>query len=317
MKKKLLTKFGWLTIFLLLGCAGLAAQASANPQPTPKPTPKPQATPANAGKPTGSSSMPRPVARPKIMARPRPSATPAPAVKPPTASDQAVPLNPTTSPAVKPPTAGENPTPVTGQPDATPAVKPPTEAKDPAPVKKNARPATPAPEPYDKATVEEMAGQCVALDTDAGLIVFEVYPEHAPETVRSFLNLVASGALDTTTFSRIVKDFVIQGGNLRTSANWNNQLAARAARTIQDEPNQIKHERGVVSMARSDQPNSATTNFFILTGTGAHLDGTFSAFGRVTKGMEVADAINNAPAAEEKPEKPVRINRARVVPCKQ
>jgi peptidyl-prolyl cis-trans isomerase B (cyclophilin B) len=183
--------------------------------------------------------------------------------------------------------------------------------------KANARPAVPAasPEPFDGATVEKMAGQCVTLDTEAGVIVIEMLPEVAPESVRNFLNLVATGALDTTTFSRTVKDFVIQGGNLGTSEKWGIDLAKRMSRKIADEPGDIKHVRGIVSMARTEEPNSATTHFFILVGDGHHLDGKFAAFGRVTKGLEVADAINLAPAAAEKPAQPVKINRAVVTPC--
>jgi peptidyl-prolyl cis-trans isomerase B (cyclophilin B) len=157
----------------------------------------------------------------------------------------------------------------------------------------------------------------VTLDTEVGAIDIAMMPEVAPESVRNFLNLAAIGALDTTNFSRTVKDFVIQGGNLSTSDKWNAELAKRMARKIPDEPGIVKHVRGIVSMARTDEPNSATTHFFILVGAGPHLDSTFSAFGTVTKGIEVADAINRAPADGEKPEKPVRINRAVVVPCKK
>ena len=83
--------------------------------------------------------------------------------------------------------------------------------------KANSRP-TPAPdyapEPFDKADVKTMASQCVSLDTEAGLIEMEMYPEHAPESVRNFLNLVATGLFDTTSFDRVVPNFVIQGGNI-------------------------------------------------------------------------------------------------------
>lgn len=75
--------------------------------------------------------------------------------------------------------------------------------------------------------------------------------------------------------------------------------------------------RGVVSLARPDEPDSASSHFFILVGDGPHLDGKFSAFGRVRSGIEVADEINNAPLEGEKPEKPVRINRALVKTCAQ
>lgn len=172
-------------------------------------------------------------------------------------------------------------------------------------------------EPFDGAPLEKMAGQCVTLETELGSIEIAMMPEIAPESVRNFLNLSATGALDTTTFSRTVKDFVIQGGNLATSGKFGMELAKRMTRKIPDEPGIVKHVRGIVSMARTDEPNSATTHFFILVGDGAHLDGKFSAFGTVTRGIEVADAINHAPANGESPEKPVRINRAFVSPCKK
>lgn len=170
-------------------------------------------------------------------------------------------------------------------------------------------------EPFDGVPPEKMAGQCVTLDTEAGVIVIEMIPEVAPEAVRNFLNLSATGALDSTTFSRVVKNFVIQGGNLFTSPRWGVELANRMARKLPDEPSDIKHVRGIVSMARPDEPNSATTHFFILVGEGHHLDGKFAAFGRVVKGIEVADAINHVDLDGEKPVKPVQIRRALVAQC--
>lgn len=185
--------------------------------------------------------------------------------------------------------------------------------------KTNARPADAAApaEPFDGVPVAKMLGQCVTLDTEVGSIVIEMLPEVAPESVRSFLNLSATGALDTTTFSRTVKDFVIQGGNLSTSEHWSMELAKRMSRHIPEEPSDVKHVRGIVSMARGDEPNTTTTHFFILIGDGHFLDGKFAAFGRVTRGMEVADAINQAPAQGEKPDKPVRIKRAIVAACQK
>jgi peptidyl-prolyl cis-trans isomerase B (cyclophilin B) len=177
-------------------------------------------------------------------------------------------------------------------------------------------PAAPV-EPFDGASVEKMTGQCVSLETELGTIEIAMMPEVAPESVRNFLNLAATGALDTTTFSRTVKDFVIQGGNLTTSEKWGVELSRRMAKRIPDEPGIIKHVRGIVSMARTDEPNSSTTHFFILVGDGPHLDGKFSAFGTVTKGIEIADTINHAPADGEKPEKPVKINKAVVASCKK
>ena len=187
------------------------------------------------------------------------------------------------------------------------------------PKKANARaaPEVLAADPFDGASVEKMGAQCVTLDTELGAIEIAMMPEVAPEAVRNFLNLSATGALDTTTFSRVVKDFVIQGGNLSTSEKWNADLARRMSHHLPDEPGIVKHVRGIVSMARTDEPNSATTHFFILVGPGPHLDSKFSAFGTVTKGMDVVDAINHAPADGEKPDKPVKINRAIVTPCKK
>ncbi len=197
-------------------------------------------------------------------------------------------------------------------PNTQPAVETPKKA--------NARPndaPVNSPEPFDGASVEKMAGQCVTLQTELGEIEIAMMPEVAPEGVRNFLNLSATGALDTTTFSRVVKDFIIQGGNLSTSEKWNVELSKRMARKLPDEPGIVKHVRGIVSMARTDEPNSATTHFFILVGDGPHLDAKFSAFGTVIRGLEVADAINHAPSSREKPDKPIRINHAVVLACKK
>lgn len=194
-------------------------------------------------------------------------------------------------------------------------------AKQPAPkdVKKtNQRPiaASKTPtDPFEKATAEAMAAQCVKFETEAGIIEMEMYPESAPESVRGFLNMAATGALDTTTFSRVVPGFVIQGGDLFTREKMTPEIDKRARRVLPDEPSQIKHERGVVSMARGDEPNSASTHFFILLREARTLDGKFAAFGRVTRGMETVEAINKMPVEGEKPTKPVRITRATAAAC--
>lgn len=196
-------------------------------------------------------------------------------------------------------------------------------AQNPAPdtdklKKANTRPAAPTvpqSDPFEGASVEKMTGQCVTLETENGSIVIEMLPAVAPETVRSFLNMAATGALDATTFSRVVKGFVIQGGNLQTSEKWGVELARRMSHRLPDEPSDLKHVRGIVSMARGEEPNSATTHFFILVGDGPHLDGKFAAFGRVVRGIETADAINREPAEAEKPLSPVRIKHAGVAQC--
>lgn len=192
---------------------------------------------------------------------------------------------------------------------------------DQTPPKTNPRP-TPTPvakaEPFDKADVKTMAAQCVTLDTEAGVIELELFPEHAPESVRNFLNLAATGLFDGTSFSRVVPGFVIQGGNMwsREGGKVTRAVGERALRTLSDEPSKVLHERGIISMARPDEPNKATTDFFILVKEAPYLDGKFAAFGRVTKGMEIVDTINKAPVTEEKPDKPVRVRRAIVAQCK-
>lgn len=189
-----------------------------------------------------------------------------------------------------------------------------------SPKKANARPATSATtakaEPFDNADVRTMSEQCVRLETELGNIEIELYPEQAPETVRNFLNLVATGMYDTTTFNRVVPNFVIQGGKLSTrESGMTAAIETRSERLIADEPNKILHQRGVVSMANSGEPNSASTQFFIVIAEASHLDGRYSAFGRVTSGMNIVDDINRRPVINERPEKPVRLKKASVYTC--
>ena len=198
------------------------------------------------------------------------------------------------------------------QPQQTPEQK-----SEPPAAKKNARPANEADaaEPFDKMSPEQMAGRCVTFETEAGDILVEVLSEAAPESARNFLNLVSTGAFDTTTFSRVVKGFVVQGGNVATRETLTRELIRRASRKLPDEPNPVKHLRGVVSLARPAEANAATTHFFILLNDSPHLDGTFAAFGRVRTGMEVVDKIAAGELDGEKPKSPVRVRRAKVALC--
>jgi len=178
------------------------------------------------------------------------------------------------------------------------------------------RPAAVKIEPFDKADVKTMAEKCVRLETEAGNIEIELYPEQAPETVRNFLNLAATGMYDTTAFHRIVPNFVIQGGKLSTrESGVTAEIETREMRTIADEPNKILHQRGVVSMANSGERHSASTQFFIVVADASYLDGKYYAFGRVTSGMNVVDKINRLPVFNERPEKPVQVKKAVVFDC--
>src|ERR1051325_6574699 len=142
-------------------------------------------------------------------------------------------------------------TPTTQQAEPVQPKRPPRAAEEP---KKNARPSEDAkPEPFDKAAPEEMSRQCVTLATEEGNIEIEMLAEAAPESVRNFLNLAATGAYDTTVFSRVIKGFIIQGGDLSTREKITPDLARRASRRVPDEPSEVKHVRGLVSMARTAQ----------------------------------------------------------------
>ncbi len=186
--------------------------------------------------------------------------------------------------------------------------------------KKNQRPMakvakTVIAEPFEKATVAELAEQCVRLETESGNIELEFFPETSTETVRNFLQLSAKGFYNTTTFSRVVAGFVIQGGGNSSRLKRTEAFDLRSQKKLIDEPSLIKHERGIISMAKSDEPNSARTQFFILLSTAGNLDGSFSAFGRVTSGMEIVESINKAKVDDEKPVLPVIILKAVVFKC--
>ena len=155
------------------------------------------------------------------------------------------------------------------------------------------------------------------IHTKKGVMKIKFFEKDAPNTVKNFVTLAEKGFYNGLTFHRVIPDFVIQGGNIwtREAGKVSKEMGARARRTIPDEPNKILHERGVVSMARADEANTATSNFFILVDSAPSLDGKFAAFGRVTKGMEVVDAINKVSVTDEKPEKPVKVKKASISLC--
>ena len=130
---------------------------------------------------------------------------------------------------------------------------------------------------------------------DGSKFVVELYPDQAPQTVANFKRLVSEGFYNGITFHRIYKGFMIQGGDPDGDG-----LSDGTEPTIPGEfasngftQNTLKHERGVISMARTDDPDSASTQFFIMHATKQSLDGDYAAFGRVISGMETVDAIAN------------------------
>ena len=134
------------------------------------------------------------------------------------------------------------------------------------------------------------------IETEQGKIIFNLLPDIAPETVRNFIELANSGFYDGTLFHRIIPGFMIQGGDPNTKqpdkSRWG---IGGPGYTVKAEFNAKSHLRGVVSMARAMDPDSAGSQFFIVTTDSTFLDGQYTAFGEVIEGMEVADKIVNTP----------------------
>ena len=170
----------------------------------------------------------------------------------------------------------------------------------------------PEPEPFASDSPADLAQYQAVLDTTAGAITIEFFPDKAPEHVRNFLRLSSSGVLDGTSFHRVVRGFVIQGGYLTTRGPLT-EKQQKLVKPQQPEFNDIKHVKGIVSMARGDDPASATTSFFIVTGDAPSLDNKYTVFGRVVDGMAVVDAIEQAAVNGETPVSRVDLKSVRVL----
>ena len=126
---------------------------------------------------------------------------------------------------------------------------------------------------------------------DYGEIVVRLYTKYAPRTVENFQGLVQQGFYDGLIFHRVILDFMIHGGGYDESGTLRNANTIPGEFASNGVPNQLPHQRGVISMARTNVPDSASSQFFICDATSAHLDGKYAAFGVVVAGMEVVDAI--------------------------
>lgn len=134
------------------------------------------------------------------------------------------------------------------------------------------------------------------IETNLGKIVFKLLPDLAPETVRNFITLAQAGFYDGTLFHRVIPGFMIQGGDPNTKTLDKSKWGfGGPGYTIKAEFNPRSHLRGIVSMARSSDPNSAGSQFFIVTSDSTFLDRQYTVFGEVVEGMEVADMIVNQP----------------------
>ena len=173
----------------------------------------------------------------------------------------------------------------------------------------------PPPEapPFSRESDAELAAFRALLDTTHGRIAIDLYPDRAPNHVRSFLRLVDAGVYDGVAFHRVVPGFVIQSGHLPTRSAPLTERQQRFVRNLEPEFNATQHVRGIVSMARLDDPASASTSFFIVTGTAPELDGQYTAFGVVSEGMEVVEAIEAEPTDGETPVSRMEIISAEVV----
>jgi peptidyl-prolyl cis-trans isomerase B (cyclophilin B) len=170
----------------------------------------------------------------------------------------------------------------------------------------------PEPEPFATETPASLARYRAVLETSAGPISVEFFPDKAPEHVRSFLRLASGGVFDGTAFHRIVRGFVIQSGWLTTRAALT-EKQQKLVRPLQPEFNDVPHTKGILSMARGDDPASATTSFFIVTGTASSLDGKYTVFGRVIDGLNVVDAIEQTPLDGEAPVTRIELKTVRIL----
>ncbi|HEY3384415.1 MAG TPA: peptidylprolyl isomerase [Vicinamibacterales bacterium] len=168
------------------------------------------------------------------------------------------------------------------------------------------------PEPFSRESIEELSGYQVVLETSAGAITLALRPDKAPEHVRNFLRLASAGVYDGTAFHRVVKGFVIQTGAMNGRREPLGERQQRFVRTLQPEFNDLPHVKGTLSMARGDDPASASTSFFICTAPNSRLDGVYSVFGRVVDGLQVVEAIEAAPVDGEAPRQRIELLKARV-----
>lgn len=155
----------------------------------------------------------------------------------------------------------------------------------------------------------------VDLETEKGTISIRFFPDKAPKHVENFVELARSGFYDGTRFHRVIPGFMIQGGdpNTKDSDAVHTWGTGGSGKNVEAEFNDVTHKRGIVSMARSQMPDSASSQFFIVVSDSKFLDNQYSVFGEVIDGMDVADQIVEAPrGAQDRPHDPVAITKATV-----
>lgn len=149
---------------------------------------------------------------------------------------------------------------------------------------------------------------------DGGVMKGELYPEIAPKTVENFIKLVEEGFYDGLIFHRVIPGFMIQGGCPDGTGMGGPGYSIEGEFTANGFRNDLKHERGVMSMARAMNPNSAGSQFFIMVADAPHLDGQYAAFGKITEGMDVADGIvGQKRNAMDKPDTPQVMKKVTII----
>jgi peptidyl-prolyl cis-trans isomerase B (cyclophilin B) len=166
---------------------------------------------------------------------------------------------------------------------------------------------------YVKITITSAAGEGLE-DIQYEDIIIRLFPEVAPGTVENFQNLVSQKFYHGLTFHRVIKNFMIQGGDPKGDGTGDAGQDIKGEFTLNGFENNLKHVSGVVSMARGNEFDSASCQFFIVHKTSAHLDGKYASFGYVVSGMETVDAIAKLPVdGSDKPLKTVTIQSIRFV----
>jgi len=172
----------------------------------------------------------------------------------------------------------------------------------------------PPPEipPFSTETADELASYRAILVTSFGEITVEFFPEKAPNHVRNFLRLARIGAYEGVAFHRIVPGFVIQTGFLETRHRPTPERVMKYVHDLEPEFNDTLHVPGIVSMAHGDEPGSANSSFFIVTGIASSLDHNYTVFGHVVDGMRVVKAIEAVPTDGDTPLARVDLSSVRI-----
>lgn len=171
----------------------------------------------------------------------------------------------------------------------------------------------PEPEPFLTTAVDELSRYRAVIETSMGNITVEFFPDRAPTHVRAFLRMASAGVYDGTAIHRVARGFVVQGGFLPTRREPLEPTQQAYVRQLPPEFNPTPHDRGILSMARGNDPGSATSSFFIVLARTQALDNQYTVFGRVVDGLDALGRIEAAPVNGEAPVTRIDVTRVRVL----